>query len=164
MYMINVAYVQEYSQTLFPFNTILIWNVGTCHAAAVKVEWARRSLLNRISMSHTFFPCRPVISCSSSHPFRTSQTISTSFCNLYTTSIQTMPSSAAPHVKSRCLEYPGSKIQRFLVPDDKVDWSQNWPQYNPVSYTDPSVVNKPVWADPDIGWATHMLFKVHQVR
>lgn len=37
------------------------------------------------------------------------------------------------------------------MPDDKVGWSQNWPQYNPVSYTDPSVAKKPVWADPDIG-------------
>ncbi|XP_039681142.1 ADP-ribose pyrophosphatase, mitochondrial [Perca fluviatilis] len=123
----------------------------------------RRHWIGQIRLALTLFglPCtvctpgvRSAISCLSSHPFRTSQTtrpISTSFCNLYTTSVQTMPSSSAPHVKSRCLEYPGSKIQRFLVPDDKVDWSQNWPQYNPVSYTDPSVLNKPAWADPDIG-------------
>ncbi|XP_034396034.1 ADP-ribose pyrophosphatase, mitochondrial isoform X2 [Cyclopterus lumpus] len=97
---------------------------------------------------------RPAIRCSSSHPFRTSQTIrpaSSSCFNLYTTSVWTMPSSAAPHVKSRCPQYPGSKIKRFLVPDDKVGWSQSWPQYNAVSHTDPSVEKKPVWADPDIG-------------
>lgn len=107
-----------------------------------------------------FFPCRPAISCSSSHPFRTSQAIrpvSASSCNLYTTSVRTMPSSAEPHVKSRCPQYPGSQVKRFPVPDDKVDWSQDWPQYNPVSYTDPSVVKKPAWADPEIGWATHAL-------
>ncbi|KAA8584940.1 ADP-ribose pyrophosphatase, mitochondrial isoform X1 [Etheostoma spectabile] len=122
----------------------------------------RRDWIGRIHLALTLFglPCtvctpgvRSAISCSSYHPFRTSQAIrpiSTSCCNLYTTSVETMPSSAAPHVKSRCVQYPGSKIQRFLVPDDKVDWSQNWPQYNPVSYTHPSVVNKPAWADPDI--------------
>lgn len=63
-----------------------------------------------------------------------------------------MTSSAAPlHVKSRCPEYPQSKVRRFPVPDDKVDWSQNWPQYSPVNYTAPSVLKKPVWADPEIG-------------
>lgn len=66
-------------------------------------------------------------------------------------SVHTMPSSAALHIKARSSQYPGSKIKRFPVPDDKVNWSQNWPQYNPVSYTDPSVLKKPVWADPDIG-------------
>ncbi|KAM7386629.1 hypothetical protein PAMA_009303 [Pampus argenteus] len=97
---------------------------------------------------------RPDISCSSGHPFRTSQTIrpiSNSFCSRYTTSVQTMPSLAAPHVKSRCAQYPGSTTERFQVPDNMVDWSQNWPLYNPVSYTHPSVEKKPVWADPDIG-------------
>lgn len=62
-----------------------------------------------------------------------------------------MPSPAAPHVKARCPQYPGSKVKRFTVPDDKVDWCQCWPQYNPVNYTDPSVLKKPIWADPDIG-------------
>jgi len=92
-----------------------------------------------------FFPCRPAIS-----------TISSSCFNLYTTSVWTMPSHAAPHVKSRCPEYPGSKIKRFLVPDDKMGWSQSWPQYNPVSHTDPLVEKKPVWADPDIGWVLYL--------
>uniref|UniRef100_H3D1Z6 ADP-ribose pyrophosphatase, mitochondrial n=1 Tax=Tetraodon nigroviridis TaxID=99883 RepID=H3D1Z6_TETNG len=64
---------------------------------------------------------------------------------------QTMPSLAAPHVKARCQEYPGSKVKRLLVPDDKVGWSRRWPEYRPVGYTAPSVLNKPVWADPDIG-------------
>lgn len=63
-----------------------------------------------------------------------------------------MATSAPPlHVKSRCPQYPGSKVRRFPVPDDKVDWSQSWPQYSPVNYTDQSVLKKPVWADPEIG-------------
>lgn len=106
-------------------------------------------------VSH-FLHCRPAISCLLSPPFGTSLTIrpiSASCYNLMS-SVRTMPSSAVPHVKSRCPQYPGSKIKRFPVPDDKVDWSQSWPQYNPVSYTSLSVLKKPAWADPDIGWAT----------
>ncbi|KAG7505697.1 ADP-ribose pyrophosphatase, mitochondrial [Solea senegalensis] len=94
------------------------------------------------------------ISCSSSHPFRTShaiRTISSSCCYRYMTSVCTMPPSTVPHKNSRCLEYPGSKIKRFPVPDANVDWSQNWPQYKPVSHSDPVLAKKPAWADPDIG-------------
>ncbi|CAL8304952.1 unnamed protein product [Merluccius merluccius] len=58
---------------------------------------------------------------------------------------------APPHVKSRCQPYPGSQIQRFSVPDDKVDWSQVWAQYSPVNHTDACVTKGPTWADPDIG-------------
>ncbi|XP_028311989.1 ADP-ribose pyrophosphatase, mitochondrial isoform X2 [Gouania willdenowi] len=74
-----------------------------------------------------------------------------SWCSFHTASVNTMPSVALPHVKARCPLYPGSKTQRLPVPDDKVDWNKSWPQYNPVNYTDPSVLKKPVWADPDIG-------------
>lgn len=98
--------------------------------------------------------CRLSLLSSLSHPCKTSQIfrpISSSCPRLYKTSGQTMPSSAAPHVKARSPEYPGSKVKRFPVPDDKVDWSRRWPQYRPVSYTAPSVLNKPAWADPDIG-------------
>lgn len=119
----------------------------------------RRDWIGRIRLALTFFGlpftiCTPglraAISCPSSCPFRASQairTLSTSHWNLYIT----MPSSAAPHVKSRCAQYPGSKLKRFPVPDDKVDWSQDWRQYNPVNHTDPSLLKKPAWADPDIG-------------
>ncbi|XP_077940106.1 ADP-ribose pyrophosphatase, mitochondrial isoform X1 [Gasterosteus aculeatus] len=123
----------------------------------------RRDWIGRIRLALTlcglpFAGCthqvRSAISCFPSHPFGATGTIRpvrTSCFNLDTTSTWTMPSSAGPHIKARCALYPGSKIKRFLVPDDKVEWSQNWPQYNPVSYTDPSVEKKPVWADPDIG-------------
>uniref|UniRef100_A0A3Q4BCH8 ADP-ribose pyrophosphatase, mitochondrial n=1 Tax=Mola mola TaxID=94237 RepID=A0A3Q4BCH8_MOLML len=56
----------------------------------------------------------------------------------------------ATHVKARCSQYPGSDVRRFPVPDDKVNWSQSWAQYNPVRYTSLAVLKKPVWADPDI--------------
>lgn len=59
--------------------------------------------------------------------------------------------SSATHIKARCPVYPGSHTNRFPVPDDKVDWETDWPQYSPVTYTDPFVLKKPVWADPEIG-------------
>ncbi|KAM3598841.1 uncharacterized protein V6R79_023208 [Siganus canaliculatus] len=119
----------------------------------------RRNWIGRLRLALTLFGfpytfcirgVRPAISCPASHLSGTCQTlrpISTSCYNLY----MTMPSSTVPHAKSRCPLYPGSKIKRFPVPDDKVDWSQNWPQYTPVNYTDPSVLKKPAWADPEIG-------------
>lgn len=55
------------------------------------------------------------------------------------------------HIKARSSIYPGSQTSRFPVPDDKVDWETDWPQYSPVNYTAPVVLKKPVWADPEIG-------------
>uniref|UniRef100_A0A3Q2PWB2 ADP-ribose pyrophosphatase, mitochondrial n=1 Tax=Fundulus heteroclitus TaxID=8078 RepID=A0A3Q2PWB2_FUNHE len=98
---------------------------------------------------------RPVVLRSSYPLTRTSKHIKPAicggYCKLYTTTIGTMASSAASHVKSRCPQYPESAVNRFPVPDDKVNWNQNWPQYNPVSYTAPAVLKKPFWADPEIG-------------
>ncbi|CAH8512649.1 unnamed protein product [Heterobilharzia americana] len=48
-----------------------------------------------------------------------------------------------------CLSSHFNSIQRFPVPDDKVDWNKSWPEYQPVSYTSPGISKKP-WADPDI--------------
>lgn len=79
--------------------------------------------------------------------------ISTS-CSLY----KTMASSAALHVRARSTQYPGSTVARFPVPDDKVDWSVKWAEYKPVSYTAPTVLENPEWADPDIGWAAVCTF------
>ncbi|KAK7167570.1 hypothetical protein R3I94_001839 [Phoxinus phoxinus] len=59
--------------------------------------------------------------------------------------------STVAHIKARCPVYPGSDTSRFPVPDDKVDWKTDWPQYYPVNYTAPTVLKKPVWADPEIG-------------
>ena len=55
----------------------------------------------------------------------------------------------ALHTKARQAEYLGG-VRRFPVPDDKVQWSVDWPEYHPVDYTAPSVLKGPVWADPDI--------------
>ncbi|KAJ7990020.1 hypothetical protein DPEC_G00310530 [Dallia pectoralis] len=78
-------------------------------------------------------------------PVRTIKSVYTSACSAFTMS------SSAPNVKSRCPLYPGSDTQRFAVPDDKVPWGIDWHMYKPVNYTAPVVLNKPVWADPDMG-------------
>ncbi|XP_072443297.1 ADP-ribose pyrophosphatase, mitochondrial-like isoform X1 [Chiloscyllium punctatum] len=52
------------------------------------------------------------------------------------------------HVKARSEVYPSSEIQRFPVPDDKVDWAVQWADYKPVDYTAPSLFRRPPWADP----------------
>ncbi|KAL0993638.1 hypothetical protein UPYG_G00110930 [Umbra pygmaea] len=95
---------------------------------------------------------RPHISCTTSQiPARSMKSLSTSACSAFTMS------STAPHVKSRCPQYPSSEIKRFPVPDDKVDWKIDWPLYKPETYTAPAVLNKPEWADPDI-WSFSPLF------
>ena len=47
------------------------------------------------------------------------------------------------------LEYLGG-VRRFAVAEDKVPWSADYPEYQPVDYTAPRVLAGPVWADPDI--------------
>lgn len=57
------------------------------------------------------------------------------------------------HTKAR-QEYQGG-IKRFPVPDDKVPWSVDYPEYQPVDYSAPVLYEKRPWADPDIkcvGW------------
>ena len=49
---------------------------------------------------------------------------------------------------SRNKEYSGG-VKRFPVPDDKVSWKVDWPDYRPVDYTAASVAKNPPWADPD---------------
>ncbi|XP_038138255.1 ADP-ribose pyrophosphatase, mitochondrial [Cyprinodon tularosa] len=118
-------------------------------------RWAGTIRLAITLLGLPFTICTPAarraVLCSSHHITRTSKPVCGSYCNLYTTSIWTMPCSAAPHVKPRCPQYPGSTIKRFPVPDDKVEWSQSWPQYQPVCYTAPAVLKAPSWADPEIG-------------
>ena len=38
-------------------------------------------------------------------------------------------------------------VERFPVPDDKVPWDAEFPEYSPVNYTAESVLKQPVWAD-----------------
>lgn len=46
--------------------------------------------------------------------------------------------------------YPHYLIQRPCVPDDKTDWSIEWPEYAPVEFTLSRILdsNRPEWADP----------------
>ena len=53
------------------------------------------------------------------------------------------------HTKARTPLYAGRK-QRTSVPDELVDWKVEWRGYRPVEYTDRVVLERPVWADPDI--------------
>ncbi|KAJ6657510.1 hypothetical protein lerEdw1_002445 [Lerista edwardsae] len=55
------------------------------------------------------------------------------------------------HNKARTSPYPGSKVERDQVPNDKVDWLVEWEDYSPVEYTARSVLAGPKWADPEIG-------------
>ena len=48
----------------------------------------------------------------------------------------------------RLHDYQGG-VKRFPVPEDKVSWKVEWPEYNPVDYTAPVVLNRPIWADQD---------------
>lgn len=40
-------------------------------------------------------------------------------------------------------------VKRFPVPEERVSWSVNWPDYQPVDHTHPAVLRGPVWADLD---------------
>jgi len=44
------------------------------------------------------------------------------------------------------------KIPRFLVPDNEVSWSADFPLYKPAEFTAP-FVPKAAWADPELGSA-----------
>lgn len=57
------------------------------------------------------------------------------------------------HEKCRNNLYPSSNVERFLVPDAKVPWDVDYPQYRPVEYTALAVKRKP-WADPEISEAS----------
>ncbi|XP_070392390.1 transient receptor potential cation channel subfamily M member-like 2 isoform X2 [Dermacentor albipictus] len=48
-----------------------------------------------------------------------------------------MPAQATMHYISRQSPYPGTKIQRFPVPDKFVPWEIMWLDYDPVTYTRP---------------------------
>lgn len=36
------------------------------------------------------------------------------------------------------------------MPDSKVRWGESYPEYKPVEFTSKRVLEKPVWADPDL--------------
>lgn len=49
--------------------------------------------------------------------------------------------------------YPASNIKRFEVPEEKISWTVEYPEYKPVAYTAAVLQGKP-WADPDINEPT----------
>ncbi|XP_043261643.1 ADP-ribose pyrophosphatase, mitochondrial [Colletes gigas] len=53
------------------------------------------------------------------------------------------------HYKCRQGIYPSSNVKRFEVPEDKVPWNVDYPEYEPVKYTASVLKGKP-WADPEI--------------
>uniref|UniRef100_A0A3B4AVP1 ADP-ribose pyrophosphatase, mitochondrial n=1 Tax=Periophthalmus magnuspinnatus TaxID=409849 RepID=A0A3B4AVP1_9GOBI len=111
----------------------------------------RRYWIGHIRLALTLFGLPSAASCALNNHFRDYQFSSTLRYHYYSTGEPVMTSSGVLHVKSRCPQYPGSQVKRCPVPDDKVEWSQNWPEYSPVSHTDPAVTKKPKWADPEIG-------------
>lgn len=52
------------------------------------------------------------------------------------------------NVNCRNTKYPRSQVERFHVPDDKVDWTVDWPSYRPPTFTSPGAIGKP-WSDPE---------------
>ncbi|XP_016047297.1 ADP-ribose pyrophosphatase, mitochondrial isoform X2 [Erinaceus europaeus] len=72
-------------------------------------------------------------------------------CWLHPNSITMFDSNGATkhfHDKARTSPYPGSKVERSPVPNEKVDWLVVWPEYCPVEYNAESVLAGPTWADP----------------
>lgn len=53
------------------------------------------------------------------------------------------------HQKCRQGFYPSSNVKRFAVPEEKVPWAIEYPEYKPVEYNAAALLGKP-WADPDI--------------
>ncbi|KYM94301.1 PREDICTED: ADP-ribose pyrophosphatase, mitochondrial [Cyphomyrmex costatus] len=57
------------------------------------------------------------------------------------------------HQKCRQDFYPSGNVKRFAVPDEKISWTVEYPEYKPVSYTATALKGKP-WADPEINEST----------
>jgi len=46
-------------------------------------------------------------------------------------------------------------VERFHVPDDRVDWTVDWPDYSPPTFTSPGAIGKP-WSDPEHRYCSEM--------
>lgn len=64
-----------------------------------------------------------------------------------TAALYTLGHIMSVHQKARGV-YRGG-IERCPVPDDKVPWDTEFPEYSPVNHTAESVLKKPVWADKE---------------
>lgn len=83
--------------------------------------------------------------------------------NLFPNFIKLLVINMKVHIKCRG-SYPGlTDLERFKFPDDKVSWKVKFADYKPVKYTAPVVLNKPVWADPDIDEPEFKLIKFNTI-
>lgn len=57
------------------------------------------------------------------------------------------------HIKCINSIYPKSEVQRYAVPIEKVQWDEDYSDYDPVFYESPTLVGK-IWADKAIGMIT----------
>ena len=64
------------------------------------------------------------------------------------------------HTKCRG-RYAGG-MEHFPVPDDKVSWSIDWPEYKPVDYTAPRVQIHSSRTDVDYRLVMYILYAVQQ--
>ena len=73
-----------------------------------------------------------------------------STCDTYLLTDKGLSTTMCPAANMKCRNtmYPRSQVERFSVPDDKVDWSVDWPEYRPPTFTSPYAIGKP-WADPE---------------
>ncbi|XP_054932198.1 ADP-ribose pyrophosphatase, mitochondrial isoform X3 [Dermacentor andersoni] len=62
-----------------------------------------------------------------------------------------LPKTMRVHAKCRGATYPGTDVQRLYVPENKVPWTVEWPDYKPPEFSIPALSSKP-WADPELGW------------
>ncbi|XP_065281719.1 ADP-ribose pyrophosphatase, mitochondrial isoform X3 [Dermacentor albipictus] len=61
-----------------------------------------------------------------------------------------LPRTMRVHAKCRGATYPGTDVQRLYVPENKVPWTVEWPDYKPPEFSIPALSSKP-WADPELG-------------
>lgn len=69
---------------------------------------------------------------------------------IMTSIMKSVASKPASHFKCRAATYPRDpNIKRCPVTNEQVPWDVVYQHYAPVDHTAPSVLAKPVWADPD---------------
>lgn len=54
------------------------------------------------------------------------------------------------HIKCINSVYPKSEVQRYTIPAGKVQWDEDYSEYDPIFYESPALIGK-LWADKPIG-------------
>ncbi|OAF71436.1 hypothetical protein A3Q56_00782 [Intoshia linei] len=70
--------------------------------------------------------------------------------NLIKTTPQTKVRKTLDNFKQDIVSKKYDTIDRAHVPEDKIDWSIPFAQYDPINYTSSSVLSMPEWADPPL--------------